>query len=369
MPTKHDYSGDRKANGTVSKSHKCRALRSTKLKEVYIVRYADDFKLFCRTRSDAVKVFAAVKEWLSDRLKLDVSEEKSKVVNLRKNYSDFLGFKLKAVKRGDGKYVVRSHVSDKALKRETDKLKKQIKEIQHPRNYHEEYRAILLYNSMVLGIHQYYQIATMVNLDFNDVQRQINIVVNNRLGKRLKKKRPKKILNVHGDIQKHYFQSKQTRFIRRAALLPIGYVQTKDALHKKKSINKYTVAGRQEIHKSLKIDLSILHQLMRNPVLSRSIEYADNRISLFSAQYGKCAVTGKVLEYEEIHCHHKLPVKMGGTDEYMNLIIVHTDIHTLIHATQQETIDKYMKKFKIGKTMLNKLNKLRKMAGNEPITI
>ena len=34
---------------------------TTKLKEVHIVRYADDFKLFCRKRSDAEKVFIAVK--------------------------------------------------------------------------------------------------------------------------------------------------------------------------------------------------------------------------------------------------------------------------------------------------------------------
>lgn len=58
-------------------------LRSSNLKEMYIVRYADDFKIFCRKRSDADKVFIAVKKWLKDRLKLEISEEKSKVVNLK----------------------------------------------------------------------------------------------------------------------------------------------------------------------------------------------------------------------------------------------------------------------------------------------
>ncbi len=86
---------------------------------MYIVRYADDFKIFCRKRSDADKVFIAVKQWLKDRLSLEISEEKSKVVNLKKHYSEFLGFKLKAVRKG-GKFVVRSHMSDKAVKRETE---------------------------------------------------------------------------------------------------------------------------------------------------------------------------------------------------------------------------------------------------------
>ena len=31
------------------------------MKEMYIVRYADDFKVFCKKRSDAPKVFIAVK--------------------------------------------------------------------------------------------------------------------------------------------------------------------------------------------------------------------------------------------------------------------------------------------------------------------
>lgn len=74
-------------------------LKKTNLKEVYIVRYADDFKLFCRNHSDAVKIFEATKKWLKERLKLEISPEKSKIVNLWKNYSDFLGIKLKVTKK------------------------------------------------------------------------------------------------------------------------------------------------------------------------------------------------------------------------------------------------------------------------------
>lgn len=69
---------------------------------MFIVRYADDFKIFCRKRSDAIKIFEAVKMWLKERLNLEVSEEKSKIVNLKKNYSEFLGFKLKAIKKAKG---------------------------------------------------------------------------------------------------------------------------------------------------------------------------------------------------------------------------------------------------------------------------
>ena len=73
-----------KKDGSPDNGKKYTSLRqNSNLKEMYIVRYADDFKIFCRKRSDADKVFIAVKQWLSERLKLQVSEEKSKVVNLR----------------------------------------------------------------------------------------------------------------------------------------------------------------------------------------------------------------------------------------------------------------------------------------------
>ena len=164
MPTKHYYPGYKHENGSESRAHAYRALRSTKLKEMYIVRYADDFKIFCRTRGDANKIFRAVEQWLKTRLKLDISPDKSKIVNLKKNYSEFLGFKLKAVKRGK-KYIVRSHMTDKAINREIDALKSQIKKIEFPKSHEFETKEIMQYNSMVMGIHQYYGIATKISDD------------------------------------------------------------------------------------------------------------------------------------------------------------------------------------------------------------
>ena len=100
---------------------------------MYIVRYADDFKIFCRKRSDADKIFIAVKKWLKVRLKLDISEEKSRVVNLKKKKSEFLGFELKAVKKKN-KFVVQSHISQKAIKRISKSLKGQINKIRNTKD-------------------------------------------------------------------------------------------------------------------------------------------------------------------------------------------------------------------------------------------
>lgn len=357
IPTEHNYQTRTMKNGTIDRSPVLRALSTTNLKEMYIIRYADDFKIFCRSYKDAKKVFIAVKQWLNERLKLEVSEDKSKIINLKRNYSDYLGFKIKAVKKGSS-YVVRSHMSDKALIRETSKLLDQIQLMEAPANTMKGRLGVYYYNCKVWGIHNYYQYATHISQDCNRIAKAVLPQLNHRLECRIKKK---------GDLSKGYIKdryggSKQLRFVDEQPLCPIGYIRTKHPMYKRKVICKYTPEGREEIHKNLQINMNILWELMRKSEMNENIEFSDNRISLFAAQWGKCAVTGKVLEYDEIHCHHIIPKSKNGTDKYSNLIIVHCDVHKLIHASKSETIAYYLDILNLNDKMLKKVNKLRKSA-------
>lgn len=149
MQTKKDYSRIRDNKGTprVDNSHKYRAMKTTNLKEIYIVRYADDFKLFCRNYNTASKIFIATKNWLKERLGLDISPEKSKIVNLKTNYSEFLGIKFKVTPKRN-KFVLKSHMSDERKEKAIKTLKDRIDVIGKnatPRN-------VNLYNSTILGI-------------------------------------------------------------------------------------------------------------------------------------------------------------------------------------------------------------------------
>ncbi|WP_198042661.1 HNH endonuclease signature motif containing protein [Oceanobacillus sp. AG] len=108
---------------------------------------------------------------------------------------------------------------------------------------------------------------------------------------------------------------------------------------------------------------------MRNPVQDRSIEYNDNRISEYTAQLGKCAVTGKILSCGEIHCHHIKPSADGGTDKFQNLIIVHKDIHRLIHETSHEVINRVIKQFQPTQKQFEKTNELRIKVKNGVIAV
>ena len=346
------------------KSHGYRIMRNTQLKEMHIVRYADDFRIFCPTRDCAERTLIAVTQWLKERLRLDVSPEKTRVVNLNKHYSEFLGIKMR-LRQKKNKQIVQSRVSEKAVKRITAEAKRKIKDIARPPKGMTEARAILNYNAFVMGEHEYYQMATGVSVDFRDIGYQGSRTMK-RLGDRLKKGPKEKI---GGAIVDRYGSSKLIRYVKNLPIAPISYVRTSGPKYKNPLIQKYTPEGRARIHENLAFDPRMLHALLRQEVHSQSAAYADNRLSLFCAQYGKCAVTGQVFEtLGDIHCHHKLPLAMGGKDNYQNLILVRESVHILIHATSEPTIAKYLSQLALNKKQLAKLNKLRKEAGNPPIS-
>ncbi|MGN8841301.1 group II intron reverse transcriptase/maturase [Niallia sp. Sow4_A1] len=355
----------KKKDGHADKGYKYRTLRKTKLKECYIVRYADDFKVFCNNPNHAKRLFIATQKWLKDRLDLEISEEKSKIVNLKKDYSEFLGFKMKLIPKGS-RWIVKSQMCDKAKQRTKDNLKELINGIRYDSGTNDQQRKVALYNSTVIGLHQYFRIATMISQDMGNIAYEVNACLKDHRMKR----RVKKTGHISSEfIRKEYGISKQMRFVSTDPFLPIGFIKHKSPMMKRNIVNAYTKEGRLEIHKNLTtVNISTMRFLMENPVRNRSVEYNDNRIALFSGQRGKCRVTGNELNPYSIHCHHIIPRTMGGTDEYKNLCLIDREIHILLHAVDEETISRYIQLIP-NKQSLNKLNTLRKKMELDEITI
>ncbi|CAK7067186.1 MAG: hypothetical protein EUB_03660 [Eubacterium sp.] len=366
-PVTKKYSAKTNPNGSKDKGNGFKAMKKTNLKEMFIVRYADDFRIFCRTKNEAERTKIAVTQWLSERLKLEVSEKKTRIVNVKRRYSEFLGFKIKVYPKGQ-KYVVKSHICDKAINHQRQKLTEQAKRIARPSGGRKERDEITLYNSMIMGMHNYYCIATHVSIDCAKLAYSVKIVLHNRL-----KTRNGNGLRKTGRVltkaeQKQYGDSKQLRYVHDEPIYPLGFVQRKVPMAKKLQVCSFTPEGRKELHDNLRINVSLMLRVMKQPLYGRSVEYADNRISLFSAGWGKCAVTGQAFEcIEDIHCHHKIPRNKGGTDKFNNLILVLTPIHRLIHATTRETINGYLKALNLKESQLAKVNEFRKLAELEPI--
>lgn len=354
-PTHHKY----------TKNNKYSAMKKTKLKEVFIVRYADDFKIVCRNYVVATKIFKAVEKWLKERLKLDISKQKSKIVNLRKKYSDFLGIRVKVVKRPKSKhgYVAQSRMSvDRRIKQQ-EIIKKKILKLQECQ--HIKY--VAEFNSTILGIHEYYKVATYVSLDFKIIARKVNKFMFNRLKKISKYAVPNE---KYKDLAyKKFYGNSQSRTwtLCGRALYPVHYIKHTSSMNFSQTIKEYTEEGRSKTNKALKNNTKqIIIELSKRYNPYETVEYNDNRISRASMTKMKCEVTKLQLEIDDMHCHHQIPRKYGGKDNYENLRIVHKDIHILVHATQEKTIKKYIGIISYSqntiKRVLDNLNKLRQKA-------
>jgi len=347
FPTRHKY----------ARGHKYRALKKTKLKDIWIVRFADDFKIMCKDYKTAHKAYKATKMWLKERLDLDISPEKSKITNLRKNHSEFLGFKLKVRKGKGNKYTCRSHMSDKAIAKAKKTIKDKIRILQK----NPTVENVNKYNSTVLNLQDYYKIATMVSQDFAEIA----YIVNKSL-----KCRTKKIRSDKGEESKAYkkYYGKynfEKIYVAEVALFPIAARSFEIPKNFSQETSPYTTEGRKKIHTNLRFDTNIMTYLMSNPIQGESTEYNDNRISLYAGQLGKCFVTGKFLRIGSMEVHHIVPREQGGGDEYKNLKYVTELVHKLIHATVPETIEFYKNMLKLKEADLKKLNKLRSKVGND----
>ena len=222
MPTRHEYSGRIHENGTKDQSKKYRELRKTKLKECYIVRYADDFKIFCRDYHTAKKTYTAVVKWLKERLSLDISEEKSGITNLKKNYMEFLGLKIRAVPKGK-KFTVKSHMTNKAKNRAKKKVAESTKRILNHNDQKSLDKNISLHNSLICGLHNYYKMATHVSADFAEIGYPIQKMLSgaNHNSRQCSVEKSGEIRSRF--IADNYGKSKQMRWIHDRPIIPVAY--------------------------------------------------------------------------------------------------------------------------------------------------
>ena len=368
MPTRvgREYSKtDKKGNVVIDRSQKWTMLREkSELKEIYIVRYADDFKIFCRDYHTAKKTYTAVVKWLKERLSLDISEEKSGITNLKKNYMEFLGLKIRAVPK-DKKFAVKSHMTDKAKNRAKKKVAESTKRILNHNDQKSLDKNISLHNSLICGLHNYYKMATHVSADFAEIGYPIQKMLSgaNHNSRQCSVEKSGEIRSRF--IADNYGKSKQMRWIHDRPIIPVAYVQYEYPKYKRREVNKYVLKNEAEYHVPNSISFEIIRYLMENAYKWESIEFADNILSRYIAQKGNCAVTHKPLRLHNMECHHIKP-RQGGQSEnnsYRNLVLLCAEAHRLITAARKETIEKYVQMLNLDEKQLAKINKFRKLAG------
>lgn len=342
------------------------ARKYTNMKDGYIIRYADDFKIMCRTYDEAQRWYHATVDFLKTRLKLDISPEKSKVVNMRKNSSSYLGFKIKVVPKGKTRYgyIAKTDMSEKAMKKAKTNLKAKVINIKkHPTRL-----TISHYNSAVIGIQNYYCIATNIYNNLTDVNYALLPTIRIRL-RSISKTVPFKDMDIEFQRKAKGIKDK-TKIVKidSEALLPITGVHHRSPMNFSQDITNYTAKGRAKIHSSLESVTDIQFEaLAKGRDRNESIEFNDNRISAFAVQQGKCYITGQELNVQDMRCFRKKPLSKGGTDKHGNIAFVEGRVFKLIFCNTVNEAKSMLGELKLDDTKKNKLNKIRQNYGYQTI--
>ena len=341
------------------------AKKHTRLKSGFIVRYADDFKIMCSTYEEAQRFYHSTVDFLNKRLKLEISPEKSKVVNLKKNSSDFLGFKIKVIPKGKTKhgYVAKTDMNQKALKKAKTNLKLKVKDIVR----HTTTFQIARYNLAVMGMQNYYCVATNIYNNLTEVSYALLPTT------RVRFKKIAKLIPFETTSQD--FQMKttgirpQTKIIMIAdtPLLPINGVKHKNPLNFSQDICNFTEHGRSKIHEEIAlVTKGEIRILLKYKDTTKSVEFNDNRISVFIAQQGNCYITNRRHSPTDMVCIYK-NITETDRDKYQNLVFVEIPISKAILTESVQQAKMWLMNYGLSSQQKKKLNKIRANYGYQAI--
>lgn len=355
--------------------HRIYALRKrSNLKPMYLIRYADDWVIMTDSKENAEKIKYKMSIFLKDSLKLKLSDEKTKITNMKKKPIGFLGFKigLRKSKKGVKGYVNYSKPDVKRLELKIKKLEKEIYYLKTYDNVEETVRQITNINSIIRGILNYYSNATMVNKVFHKYSR----IIRYKCFKKLKRggHNPKWIEAYKSDnlmtIHENYTCKIPT--IKYKELL-IGvtdflFVRWEDCKQKRQDETPYTSKGRKIYFErtnkkrglariGLDLNMDYLKWLTLNKGKLYNFEYFMNREYTFIRDKGKCKICGINLHENIVHIHHISKIlPLNKINKVRNLVSLCLNCHKSIHGEikSNKYSEKEIKKIEKYKERLSK---------------
>lgn len=331
-----------------------KALRKTNMKPAFLVRYADDWILITSSKSNAEKWKKRINSYLGTNLKLRLSEEKTKITNIKNNNISFVGIELKVVKDKSKKYgyFVKSKPNGENLKR---KVKEIHRDIKCARNFHDKEQLVHnvnLINSKIRGLINYYQMSIWVNKTlkkYDDIlaYAAYKSLKRNKIGKWVPAKMVNNLQGVHQDykfaIPAFEYKGMKIGFTRLAfskwKKVPlktqdeVPFTQKGRMLHQKRVGQK---PPRERADELISIELSRLISKGMSKKLY-NFEYLMNRTYAFNRDKGKCRVCSEFLSTYETDTHHinpRLPLSM--VNKVGNLASTHNQCHKDIHNKDKD---------------------------------
>lgn len=350
----------------------------------YNFRFADDWVILTSTQAEADRLKRTLTKYFKHKMKLELSQEKTYVTDLRKDGIHFLGFVVKAerkYKTPDPKtwsdnLVGKPYPDMVRLSKKINAIQDEVRKIGKCNKVEEQVGQIQKVNEQIIGVAQYIQ-SSICSYAYGDMDRRIDLTALAVWRKMYPKtynryQVPMKCLcNLP---QRHSGYDSKTFAVKvEGNWFGITYAFITHSNYEKKPFNQkmtpYTAEGRKlyvsyrDKHKPLPMDrpsVNTPEDLVmaigcKGSHRKYNFEYFMNREYAFNRDKGKCKCCGIALTDDvPRHCHHVSNQKhIEDINKVNNLAWFCIPCHELVHGNKAldgldskvaKKIEKYRKK-------------------------
>lgn len=343
-----------------------RAKLGQSCKKVFLIRYADDWVILCNTKWKAQSVLRYVTKYFKAQLKLDLSEEKTLITDIRKQRAKFLGFEFFAEKsRYQDKIVGKFIPNNQKVKVKLAEVSKEIKRLRWRTKYEED-RALGIerINSKIVGIAEYYKYSNCTNFFKswdNRLLYQTWKTVKYLNGNRGRFRKLTIKANTSGNCAARHENRRDRIFFLKIgetnmAITKFGFTHSVDAFRINHRMTPYTEEGRKIYERASNKKLPLLRngtiyelkQLERQNLhgfankhtykFRLTFEYLMNREYAYLRDKGKCKCCSLELwaNFESHHVNPKLPPNL--INKVSNLASLCKRCHKLLHSNNDPSL-------------------------------
>lgn len=360
--------------------HKCNDTRRLKWSGItpkYNYRFADDWVILTSTQAEALRLKRQLTKYFRYRMKLDLSQEKTYVTDLRTDGIHFLGFVVKAERKlktpdpatWSETLVGKPFPDMNRLTKKICNLSKEVRRIGLFTQPNTQAAQIQYVNSIIMGLAQYLQ-PSICSAAYHAIDRRVNntalAVWKNLFPKRYNQMQVPLQTLCNLPHRHEGYKSKTFAIEIEGKWFGITCAFITHAKYETRPFNQhmtpYTEEGRRIYvsyrtkHKPLPCDRPsintpediLLSAYARGKGWKANFEYFMNREYAYNRDKGKCKCCGRYFSDNlPKHCHHvnnKLPVEK--INKVSNLAWLCVPCHRMVHnspiypGTDQKTIRK-----------------------------
>jgi RNA-directed DNA polymerase len=280
------------------------------------VRYADDFVVLCETREDAEKCRGILDRWLEPR-GLRLSEEKTRIVHITEGF-DFLGFNIRRypapkTTRSGFKLII------KPSKASVTKLRRRLRAEWRALRGHRPHDVVTRLNPIIRGWANYFR-TSCASRTFHALDRWMF------------RRELKYVRHRHPRKPRYWYKPKYWRRfnLKRQDYGVFGDKETGAHIQR---FSWFPIERHIMVRGSASPDDPNLQRYWatRQSREAKNLRPAECRLAI--RQKGLCPRCGETLfNGEELHTHHVVPKKDGGSDTPSNLRLLHYYCHQQVHA-------------------------------------